>query len=137
MDSDGSPFRVDSYGPLVRGDDNITWMPPGDMERLGRIAYAYINLDGPSDNPAPFICAALFSVAPRVHFTVHASSSGNMMMRFGSCGDRDVVTSLSPITHDGALLTWSARRRRPTASTSSRNGSWRSRLSTSWRSIGT
>ena len=41
---------------------------------LGQIAYAYINLDGPSDNPAPFICAALFSVAPTVHFMRHASS---------------------------------------------------------------
>jgi hypothetical protein len=73
------------------------------MEHLAKVSYAYINIDGPSNNPAPFIRATLFSVAPTVHCMLHPSSCG-MMLRFGSHGNHDVVVGLSPITHDGALL---------------------------------
>ena len=51
-------------------------MPPGDMERAGKVAYAYTNIDGPFDNPAPFIHAALFSATPTVHYTLHSSARG-------------------------------------------------------------
>jgi hypothetical protein len=52
VDSDGSLFRADSPDPLAGDDNDIIWMPSGDMERVGKIAYGYINIDGPSDNPA-------------------------------------------------------------------------------------
>lgn len=55
MDSDGSLFRADSLDPLAGGDDDITWILSGDMERVDRIAYAYINIDGPSDPPSSML----------------------------------------------------------------------------------
>lgn len=73
------------------------------MEHAAKVAYAYINVDSPSDNSAPFIRATLFSVAPTVHYTLHPSSRG-MMLHFVSRGDCDVVVGLSPIIHDGARL---------------------------------
>jgi hypothetical protein len=44
------------------------------MERAGRIAFATLNEDSPTFNPAPFIRAVLFSVAERVHYRTFASS---------------------------------------------------------------
>lgn len=76
VDFDRSSFHADSLDPLAGGEDDITWMPPGDMERAGKVAYAYININGPSNNPAPFIHEALFSGAPTVHCTLHPSSRG-------------------------------------------------------------
>lgn len=95
---------MDSPDPLAGGNDDITWMPPGDTEHVGKIAYAFINIDRPSNNPAPFIYAALFSAAPMLHCRLHTSSRGNMMLHFGSRGDRDAVVDLSPIIHDGTRL---------------------------------
>lgn len=105
VDSDSSPFRADSRDPLAGGEDSVTWMPEGDMERMGRIAYIYINVDGLSDNPAPFIRAALFAAAPTVYCQLLPSSRGNMMLRFNNRADHDGVVGLSPIIHDGARLT--------------------------------
>lgn len=34
-------------------------MLEGDMEWANKVAYAYINVDGPTDNLAPYICSAL------------------------------------------------------------------------------
>jgi hypothetical protein len=46
----------------------------------------------------------MFSVVPTVHFTMHASSCVNIMLRFDSRGDRNVVLGLNPIIHDGARI---------------------------------
>lgn len=104
VDSDGSPFRADSPDPPIGEDDDITWMPPRDMERASKIAYALINIDGPTDNPSPFIHATLFSVAPTVHCSLHPSSRGCMMLWFNNRGDRDAMVDLCPIIYDGACL---------------------------------
>lgn len=45
--------RNESSDPTAGGDDDITWMPMGDMEQVGKIAYAFINVDGQTDNPTP------------------------------------------------------------------------------------
>lgn len=74
------------------------------MERASKIAYALINIDRSTDNPSPFICATLFSVAPTVHCSLHPSSRGCMMLRFNNSGDRDAMVDLCPIFHDGACL---------------------------------
>lgn len=102
VDSDGSPFGVDSniHKDSVAAD--ILWMPPGDMARAERVAYAFINEDGPIFNLAPYIHDAIFSVAPTIKFHMLPSSRGYMLLRFDNKGDRDAVASLSPIIYDGA-----------------------------------
>jgi hypothetical protein len=86
----------DDSPPMGDWRDEIIWMPEGDMERVGKVAYAYININGPTDSPTPYIRSALFSVAPIVHFRPFSSSRGHMLLRFDSRGDRDAVAALSP-----------------------------------------
>lgn len=42
-------------------------MPKGDMERVWRTAFAFINDDGPIATLAPYIRSVLFMVAPNTH----------------------------------------------------------------------
>lgn len=44
------------------------------MEQAGRTAYAFINDDGPTANPVPYIPSVLFAVAPTVHCRLIPSS---------------------------------------------------------------
>ena len=75
------------------------------MERVGKIAYAYINVDGPTDNLAPYICSTLFLAAPIVHCRLCASSRGHMLLCFNSHGDLNAMVDLRPIIHNGTCLT--------------------------------
>lgn len=116
VDSNGSPFRVDSPDPLADGANDITWMPSGDMERAGKVAYAFINIDSPSDNPVPFIRGALFLVAPTVPCSLHPSSRGNMMLRFAPALTATLWWTSTPSFTMGPAFPWSTPRRPPTAS---------------------
>lgn len=75
------------------------------MELAGRTAFTFINLDGPMDNPGPYIHSVLFTVAPTIHYRLIPSSRGHMLLRFDSKADSDAVASLSPIIHNGTRLT--------------------------------
>lgn len=85
-------------------------MPPGDMERAGRIAFASLNEDALTFCPAPFICAAIFSVVGHIHYSPFAASYGHLLLQFDSRADRDVVVDLSPIIHEGGASLWSGLR---------------------------
>lgn len=104
VDSYGSPFYEASPDDSEDADRDILWMPEGDMERAGRTAYALISEDGPIFSPAPFIYAAIFSVAPRTGFRMFPSSRGRMMVRFDSVAESDFIVDMSPIAHGGAQL---------------------------------
>lgn len=104
VDSYGSPFYEASPDDSEDADRDILWMPEGDMERAGRTAYALISEDGPIFSPAPFIYAAIFSVAPRTGFRMFPSSRGHMMVRFDSVAESDFIVDMSPIAHGGAQL---------------------------------
>lgn len=74
------------------------------MERAGKIAFASLNADALTTSPAPFIRAAIFSVAEGVHYRTFASSRGNLLLRFDSRADRDAVVDCSPIHHEGGRV---------------------------------
>jgi hypothetical protein len=67
VDSFGSPFRTGSPPSSERstppGLHYVLWMPPGDIERVGCIAYVFLNEDTPTFSPAPFIRSTVFSMA--------------------------------------------------------------------------
>jgi hypothetical protein len=101
VDSDGSPFWVD---PDIYEDGaavGILWMPLRDMG-AERVAYAFINKEGPIFNPSPYIHDVVFSVAPTINYHMLPSSKGHMLLHFDSKEDRDTVVNLSPIIYDGA-----------------------------------
>ncbi|KAJ1272950.1 hypothetical protein BS78_06G242300 [Paspalum vaginatum] len=104
VDSDGSPFRAAPAREPENFDDDPLWMPPGDFEFGSRVAYAYLNEDAPTLNPSPFIRAAIYSVANAVHYTMHPSSRGAMMLIFDNRELRDAVVDMQPIIHDGGRL---------------------------------
>lgn len=76
MDSYGSPFRMADSSNSEEFTRGILWMPEGDMEHARRIAYAFINEEGPIYSPGPFIQSAIFAVALGVHFRMFPSSRG-------------------------------------------------------------
>ena len=82
-------------------------MPLSNMEFASRITYATINDDAPTSSLAPFIRAALFSVASNTRFRLFLSSHGHMMLVFDSAIKRDMVVDLSPIIHDGGRVSLS------------------------------
>lgn len=104
VDSDGSPFRLDPQPDLPFPDEDILWMPDGDMERAGRFAYVFLNDAAPTDSPAPFIHAAISSVAFGAHFRMFPSSRGHMLLRFDSRAARDAVVDMAPFVHDGGRV---------------------------------
>ena len=61
------------------------------MEFASRVAYATINDDAPASSPAPFIKAALFSVASNVHFRMYPSLQGHILLVFDLTIERDVL----------------------------------------------
>jgi len=96
VDSEGSTLQGSSQPSTPRSelDLGVLWMPnSGDMEFASRVAYASINIDAPTDSPAPFIHAAVFSVASDVHYRMFPSSQGDMMLVFDSSIERDMVVS--------------------------------------------
>lgn len=98
VDSDGSPFRAADSTDSEEVDRDILWMPEGDMARTHKIAYAFINEDGPLLSLTPFIQSAIFSVAPGCHFHMFPSSQGQMMLLFDFRGERDFVVDTFPIS---------------------------------------
>lgn len=86
VNMDGSSFHS-ARSSLTRPVDvegrprgRVKWMPPGHMERLGVLAYATVSDGAPAAAPAHFIRAALMEAAERVHFRMHASSRGHMLL---------------------------------------------------------
>jgi hypothetical protein len=77
-----------STGGLYLG---LLWMPPSNTEFASRVAYATINDGAPASSPAPFIKAALFSMASNVHFRMYTSSQGHMLLVFDSTIEHDVL----------------------------------------------
>lgn len=69
------------------------------------MAYAFINVDGPTDNPGPYNHSAMFAVVLNVHFCVVPSFLRHMLLHFNYKVDRDRTTDLNPIIHEGARLT--------------------------------
>lgn len=59
VDSFGSLFRAASHVDSGDANQNIQWMPEGDMERTGKIVYAFINEDGLTNNLASYIRSLL------------------------------------------------------------------------------
>ncbi|RCV37067.1 hypothetical protein SETIT_8G033200v2 [Setaria italica] len=87
-------------------DADLLWMPEGDMKFAHRVAYAFLNEDAPTANPAPFIRAAIYSAAnAAVHYRMFPSSMDTMMLVFDSQMLRDAVVEESPIIHDGGRVT--------------------------------
>lgn len=80
-------------------------MPPGDIERLGTLAYVTLSDDAPMSTPAPYIRATLMEVAEHVHYRMHPSSRGHRLLHFDSKVDRDAMVDLSPIHHEAGHLT--------------------------------
>lgn len=99
--SDGSEEEVDSDGSLFRSDQSplrpmdvdgcglhrVLWMPLGDMERLGTLAYVTLSDDAPTSTPVPYIRAVLMEATERVHYRMHPSSRGHMLLCFDSGAD--------------------------------------------------
>jgi hypothetical protein len=88
----------------VCGLHRVLWMPPGDMERVGRIAFTTLNEDSPTFNPAPSsvqCCSRWLSRST----TALSPPPENLLLRFDSRADRDVVVDLSPIIHEGRRIT--------------------------------
>lgn len=75
------------------------------MERVWRSAFAFISVDGPTDEPAPYIRSAITAAAPHLPCQFIPSGRGHMMLRFESKAVHDSLARLSPIIHDGASLT--------------------------------
>ena len=90
-----------STGGLYLG---LLWMPPSNTEFASRVAYTTINDGAPASSPAPFIKAALFSMASNVHFRMYTSSQGHMLLVFDSTIEHDVLVHVSPIVHGGGSL---------------------------------
>jgi hypothetical protein len=105
VDSYGSPFRTATSTDSEEANEDILWMPEGDMERASKITYAFINEGGPAFSPAPFIHSAIFFVAPRVHYHMSPSSRSQILLLFDTMAERDFVVDACPITLDGAQLT--------------------------------
>ena len=79
-------------------------MPLSNMEFASRITYATINDDAPTSSPAPFIRAALFSVASNTRFWLFPSSHAHMMLVFDSAIKHDMAVDLSRIIHGGGRV---------------------------------
>ncbi|CAN6330814.1 unnamed protein product [Urochloa humidicola] len=106
VDSDGSPFRAGSSPERDGAEADILWMPEGDMEFAYRVAYAFLDDDAPTGNPAPFIRSAIYSVAKAVHYRMFPSTRGAMMLLFDSRTLRDAVVADAPIVYNGGTLTF-------------------------------
>lgn len=105
VDSDDSLFRAASLDTPTKGNDELFWMPDGDIERVWGTAFMFINDNGPIAAPAPYIHSILFTAAPNTHCQLIPSSQGHMLLKFDSKADQDTVANLSPIIHDDARLT--------------------------------
>ena len=78
----------------IPADEDILWMPPGNMHHTRSIAYATITLtqDAGATNPSFFIRVAISSVpnVVAVRFSLFPSSHGCLGLLFDSLADVDV-----------------------------------------------
>ncbi|CAN6180743.1 unnamed protein product [Urochloa humidicola] len=101
--SDRSPDRAPSLAATV-ADDDVLWMPRGNMARARRIAYAFVHPDAPTIHYAPYIRAAVRSIASGARFRLFPSSRGTLGLLFESPAMRDYVVDASPIDHEGGHI---------------------------------
>jgi hypothetical protein len=71
-----APLSIEPELDMSDPVDDVLWMPAGDWDFASRIAYAFLSEDATYSNPAPFIRAAIRSVASAVHFRMFPSSRG-------------------------------------------------------------
>lgn len=108
VNSYDSPFHNASPEDSQEAPHDILWMPEGDMDRASKIAYTFINEDGPVHASAPYLRSTI-SIDQGVHFRMFPSSRGHKLLRFDSKAEHDLIMDISPIIHDGAhvSLEWS------------------------------
>ncbi|CAN6327691.1 unnamed protein product [Urochloa humidicola] len=104
--SDGTPSNdgSDLADWEGRRDSLEVWLPRGRVDVAARLTFAYVHPSEVSVNAAPFIRAAISSVAPHVSVELLPSSRGTMLLRFATQADREHVRSFSPIHHAGGEL---------------------------------
>ncbi|CAN6253600.1 unnamed protein product [Urochloa humidicola] len=81
------------------------WLPAGDATVNERLAFVDVQPAEVCANIANFLRAALAVVAPLTQVELLPSSRGAMLLRFAHAADREFVRGLSPINHEGVVLT--------------------------------